>query len=198
MVSALLSKKETAATAIDVDAEGFDPRAPASGVRCELMDAAQLDLPSDHFDLVFSFDALEHIPRPDLALAEAIRVTRPGGVIYLHFGPLYRSADGLHAYEVIGIPYLQFLFERKVVDEFTEREGLQRIDYEQCNGWPLARFQELFEASDHALERLVYRERWDARHADMIARYPHCFRNETDRFDDLMIAYIEVAFRKRR
>lgn len=43
------------------------------------MDARSLDFPSDRFDLVYSFHALEHIPDPKRALAEMSRVLRPGG-----------------------------------------------------------------------------------------------------------------------
>jgi SAM-dependent methyltransferase len=43
------------------------------------MDACDLKYPDDAFDLVFSFHALEHISRPETALAEMARVLRPGG-----------------------------------------------------------------------------------------------------------------------
>ena len=41
-----------------------------------------------------------------------------------------------------------------------------------------------------------YRERLDARHVDMIARYPSCFRNRTGDFEELLVAYIEATYRK--
>lgn len=43
------------------------------------MDARDLRFEDDHFDFVFSFHALEHIPGPDRALAEMARVLAPGG-----------------------------------------------------------------------------------------------------------------------
>ncbi len=45
-----------------------------------IMDAAKLALPDQHFDLVFSFHALEHMADPRAALAEMRRVVKPGGV----------------------------------------------------------------------------------------------------------------------
>jgi ubiquinone/menaquinone biosynthesis C-methylase UbiE len=63
---------------IDLDTAGFDLQtaAPATLVG---MDARKLDFADASIDLVFSFHALEHMPNPDLCLAEMNRVLRPGG-----------------------------------------------------------------------------------------------------------------------
>ena len=63
---------------IDLDTAGFDPKAAAPATLVG-MDARKLDFSDASFDLVFSFHALEHIPDPDLCLAEMNRVLRPGG-----------------------------------------------------------------------------------------------------------------------
>ena len=44
-------------------------------------DASSLPFADETFDAVTAFDVLEHIPRHDLAAAEAWRVLRPGGVL---------------------------------------------------------------------------------------------------------------------
>ncbi|MEZ0168119.1 class I SAM-dependent methyltransferase [Microvirga sp. TS319] len=44
-----------------------------------IMDARELHFPARSFDFIFSFHALEHIPRPEQALAEMARVLKPGG-----------------------------------------------------------------------------------------------------------------------
>lgn len=51
--------------------------APAEFAR---MDARELSFEDNSFDLVYSFHALEHIPKPQRALAEINRVLRPGGI----------------------------------------------------------------------------------------------------------------------
>ena len=61
------------------------------------------------FDLITSFNSFEHFPDPKGALAELVRVCKPGGKIYLDFGPLYPSPWGLHAWS-LRFPYPQFLF----------------------------------------------------------------------------------------
>jgi 2-polyprenyl-3-methyl-5-hydroxy-6-metoxy-1,4-benzoquinol methylase len=41
------------------------------------------DLPSNHFDYVVTFQVIEHIENDDFFLAEAARVLKPGGKLYL-------------------------------------------------------------------------------------------------------------------
>jgi 2-polyprenyl-3-methyl-5-hydroxy-6-metoxy-1,4-benzoquinol methylase len=41
------------------------------------------DLPSNHFDYVITFQVIEHIENDDFFLAEAARVLKPGGKLYL-------------------------------------------------------------------------------------------------------------------
>ena len=48
-------------------------------------DGLQLPLPDDFADLVFSSNVLEHVPDPSRFIDESVRVTRPGGQIYLSF-----------------------------------------------------------------------------------------------------------------
>jgi ubiquinone/menaquinone biosynthesis C-methylase UbiE len=48
-----------------------------------VMDAERLDFPDASFDKIYSFHAIEHIPRLDRAFAEMARVLRPGGRILL-------------------------------------------------------------------------------------------------------------------
>ncbi len=47
--------------------------------------ATALPLPSNHFDLVYSFKVLAHVPDLPLALEEMARVTKPGGRLVLEF-----------------------------------------------------------------------------------------------------------------
>lgn len=50
-------------------------------VRFEQGDIMALDFPDNSFDRARAEQVLQHIPRPETALAELTRVTRPGGVV---------------------------------------------------------------------------------------------------------------------
>ena len=43
-------------------------------------DATAMNFPDSSFDVLFSYHVLEHIPRPERALAEMKRILRPGGL----------------------------------------------------------------------------------------------------------------------
>lgn len=62
-----------------------------------LRQAAATALPygNESFDFVFSFHVFEHIDDPETALAEIVRVLRPGGGLFLMF-PHYAHANALH------------------------------------------------------------------------------------------------------
>src|SRR5262249_27770635 len=56
---------------------------PQTSSRLKLTTVDMLELPFDDqsFDVVASYQALEHVPRPRRALEEMLRVVRPGGAI---------------------------------------------------------------------------------------------------------------------
>lgn len=70
-----------------VEAQGVDvnPHAADHAVTdaVSTMSAEALDFPSDRFDQVCSFHAIEHIPDPSAAIAEMARVVKPGGQVLL-------------------------------------------------------------------------------------------------------------------
>jgi ubiquinone/menaquinone biosynthesis C-methylase UbiE len=51
-------------------------------VKLAHVDAKQLPYPDAMFDIVMSNSIVHHIPEPSVVLAEAVRVLRPGGLIY--------------------------------------------------------------------------------------------------------------------
>lgn len=196
MVSAALQRRGKSTTAADRRDIGFDQRAKDAGVRTLKMDAAALDFPDDSFDLVFSYDAFEHFEDPAAVLAEITRVVRPGGHVFLWFGPLYLSPMGEHAYRTISVPYCQVLFTEATIDEYTRNHGLGDIDFSHCNRWRIEQFRELWKQTE-ALEVLSYRESTDYRALDLVRRYPSCFRDSSDSFEDFVVSHVSVLFRRR-
>lgn len=61
----------------NVSAAGLDDR-----IECRLCDAKRLPLADGSFTAVMSNSIVHHIPQPAAALAEAVRVCRPGGRLF--------------------------------------------------------------------------------------------------------------------
>ena len=129
MVSAALSAIGIRAIAADISDDRFDSRAREAGVHFHHCDAAGIAaIPDGAVDCVFSYNAFEHVQDPEAVLHEMSRIVRPGGLIFLSFGPLYYSAFGEHAYRSIPIPYCQFLFQIETMNQFCRDRGLDEID----------------------------------------------------------------------
>ena len=197
MVSSALQGSGKITTAIDDRSEIFDERARRRGVTLLQMDAAHLQFEGECFDFVFSYDAFEHFTEPELVLQEAIRVVKPGGYIYLVFGPLYMSPMGLHAYRSITVPYCQFLFPKKMLQDFANVKGLGQINFAQVNGLSLEDYRKLLNRYSNRLEKIEYHEELNLS-PDLIIKYPSCFKSKTKHFDSLIIPSIEVLFKKIR
>lgn len=63
--------------------------------RIRVMDAAELDYPSDHFDLIFSSAVFEHVADVESAVRELNRVLKPDGIASVH-AHLFASLSGGH------------------------------------------------------------------------------------------------------
>lgn len=185
------------AVGIDIRVEGVDERARAGGSAFAAMDAGRLGFAAERFDLVFSFNSFEHFPDPEVVLREAWRVLRPGGYLYLEFGPLWLSPRGAHQFQTISVPYVECLFTKETLTEYAAARDIRLMGYFWMNEWPLSRYRALWDRYADRLERVAYYEIFNADHVDLIARYPSCFRSKTAHFEDLIVSNIEVLFRKR-
>lgn len=196
MVSGLLARDGAKALAIDLRVDQVDPRAINFGAAAEAVNAENLPYENGSFDCVFSYNAFEHFPKPEVVLAEALRVTRPGGILFFSFGPLYRSSYGLHAMHSITVPFCQFLWERPVLDAYIEERGLGRIEYETLNEWTIRQFRDLWARWQPWGSTKVYREIPSVHGIDLVRDFPSCFRGKVDLFEDLVVAIIEIAMRR--
>jgi len=116
---------------------GDDPR-----LRFERMDAEQLDLAPESFDVVLSAFALTHVPCPELAMREIFRVLRPGGRVGVALGSRPPSLSGTqlrHAIAEIGRRIEQLRGRRltaDLLDRIVDRRVGGSVDVPQ--GAPLA------------------------------------------------------------
>jgi SAM-dependent methyltransferase len=67
------------------------------------------------FDLVVSLDCVEHFPDPLASLNEMKAALKPGGRMFVTFGPVWYSAYGPHQHEFTRAPWLHLLFPESVV-----------------------------------------------------------------------------------
>jgi SAM-dependent methyltransferase len=195
LVSGFLKKAGKRTVAADLG-RGFDESAIADGVRFCQMDARHVALRDASVDLTLSFNAFEHFPDPGRCLREMIRVTRPGGYIFLYFNPLYMAPGGLHAYNRIAVPYVQHLFPRPMIEEFITKNALGPIDFPWVNGCTLGDYRRVFAETSDLVERLAYYEILDVSALGLVERFPSCFRSKSASFEDFIVTGIEVLFRK--
>jgi SAM-dependent methyltransferase len=196
MVSSQLAKAGAQATALDLSDALFDDSVRDAGVRLVQADASDMPFADAEFDLVCSFNAFEHVTDPEAVLTEAIRVTKPGGAIYLLFGPLYWSSYGLHASLSITVPFCHVLFDRPALESYVAERGLEPIPFATLNGWRVGQFRDLWRRHAASLKLEAYREIPSLHGIELVAQHPSCFRSKTDEFDDLLVANIAASFRR--
>lgn len=97
-------------------------RAPAGAVRG---DGMRLPVAPGAVDVCFSSNVLEHVRDPAAMLAEMVRVTRPGGVIYLAFTNWYSPWGGheLSPWHYLGARYAERRYLRRTGKPAKNRPG---------------------------------------------------------------------------
>jgi ubiquinone/menaquinone biosynthesis C-methylase UbiE len=158
------------------------------------------DFKSNQFDLIFSFNSFEHLSDPKTAFNELLRVCKPGGNIYLEFGPLYHGPWGLHAHRSLRMPYPQFLF----LEEFTNRKlrelgiddlGRKSEQLQPLNKWKYADFTRLW--AENSLCKVVFQKReTNEDHLQVVIRYFRAFRGRNIDYLDLTTQGISVFIQK--
>jgi SAM-dependent methyltransferase len=117
--------------------------------------------PARPFDVLLSFDALEHIDTPREFMATMAEFVAPGGVAVLAFGPLFHSPFGDHMYDFfkVQVPWRGVLFSEEAVlrvrrECYRPTDGARRygevagglnlmrysqfLDYVRDTGWEFA------------------------------------------------------------
>jgi SAM-dependent methyltransferase len=159
-----------------------------------------LNIDSNSFDLVCSYNGFEHLEDPTGALDEVIRVCKKGGLIYLEFGPLYASPWGMHVYRTVKMPYPQFLFSesflKNKLDELGIYDlGLKRSDLQPLNKWRLNQFIQLWRNCDCDIVKSSLLT--DVSCLELIRRFPEAFYNRDLTYEDVTTQAIIITLKKR-
>lgn len=110
-------------------------------------DAQNLPFRDNWFEFVVSLNAFEHIPDPAAALSEILRVTKPGGLIYIRFDPVWTADSGSHFLSRIGAPWQHLLSDDSEIDVMMSVDGA--TDYEvnsyksDMNRHPVSYYREM-------------------------------------------------------
>ena len=197
MVAAALAARGISAVGLDMTPQGVDRRAREAGVRFVQSDAEAIALRSESVDLVYSFASFEHFPHPDRCMNEVHRVLPQGGQVFLHFGPLYFSPYGLHAYRQIPVPFCHLLFRREDLHRWADERNLPH-EWPFVNGWRLKQYRALWQSLAPKFAVTSYREYTTGGVGmELVNRYPRCFQKQVDDFEELLVAFVDITLRKR-
>jgi ubiquinone/menaquinone biosynthesis C-methylase UbiE len=87
------------------------------------MNAHSLLYGDNKFDIVFSLNALEHIPDPILAIKEMWRVLKPGAMLYASFDPVWTADSGSHFIHYTQEPWLHLILDDDEYCSAMQRAG---------------------------------------------------------------------------
>jgi SAM-dependent methyltransferase len=112
---------------------------PAKPARFLQMDASKMTFANNTFDVVYSFSVFEHLPDPEAVLREAVRVLRPGGVLFVSTH-IYTAEGGCHDLRIFagdrdGIPYWA---------QLRPAEKSKVVESCYMNEWRLEKWKALF------------------------------------------------------
>jgi len=127
------------------------------------------------FDIVISLNSFEHFSESASVLSQMGALVRPGGRIYIVFGPLWYSPYGSHMHYFCKVPWVNLLFAEDTVMKVRSRfrdDGATR--YEEVEGglnrMTVSKFTRVVTESEYTIEHLNFR---CVKGIDFISRVPY-------------------------
>jgi ubiquinone/menaquinone biosynthesis C-methylase UbiE len=142
-------------------------------------DATALLFRDNFFDAILCINAFEHIPDPGKALAEIIRVLRPGGLAYISFDPVWTCDTGSHFFQRFPEPWAHLVQPEATYIATMVANGAGEDEVRELrtamNRWRIAQFRQVFDAArDSGSVEIVVSRSWSglqepshARHANL-------------------------------
>jgi SAM-dependent methyltransferase len=78
-------------------------------------DGSLAELGRERFDVVLSKDSMEHYADPESFIAVMAGLLKPGGELFIGFGPLWKSPTGGHIDFMTRIPWAHLIFPESVI-----------------------------------------------------------------------------------
>ena len=82
---------------------------------------------SNSFDLVFSWNVLEHIQQPELAISEIHRILKPNGIVYNKYNPFFCQGGG-HSLATLDFPWGHVRLDESNIKKYLREVRPQEYD----------------------------------------------------------------------
>lgn len=159
---AMLNNGASRVTGVDIDLSGiqwpqeFD-RSSGKAVFKNQLEAGD----QGRFDLVISQNSMEHFSDPDKILKIMFGALKPGGRLFITFGPPWYAPYGSHMKYFTNLPWVNILFPEKTVmnvrRHFRDDGATRYVDVKSgLNMMSLAKFEGLLKDNSLQVEYRLY------------------------------------------
>lgn len=127
-------------------------------------DAMDLIYKDNFFDYVITINTFEHIPNPQKALNEIVRVLKPKGIAYISFDPIWTADTGNHFSHRVVQPWAHLVKDKNEFIKSMNQNGAN--DYEVndfihgLNRKRLAYFFKIFEELKKQNVEILFKNSW--------------------------------------
>jgi ubiquinone/menaquinone biosynthesis C-methylase UbiE len=82
---------------------------------------------SNSFDLIFSWNVLEHIQKPELAINEIFRILKPGGIVFNKYNPFFCQGGG-HSLCTLDFPWGHVRLDESSFEKYIKEIRPEELD----------------------------------------------------------------------